>query len=303
MKGVSARYRPGAAWALREVTLDIEAGSLVGLVGPNGSGKTTLYRLVLGLLDPQRGSVRTGGMEPAPYRRERGVGYLPEQVRLPGALRVSELAELMAALAGLSGAEGRRSSAALISELELESVVASPIGDLSHGYRQRVGLLAALLGDPRLVLLDEPANGLDPPSTGMLRTLLRRLRREGRTVVLSSHNLLELERLCDAVVIMRQGRVLGRVTRGQLLDRPDIWVVRLAGHASRPVTGDREYDAVRLAADEMAFDSREAALRFAARRRPAGDRVEAIERRRFDLEFLFHSLIRKAGPGGEADGP
>jgi len=188
--------------------------------------------------------------------------------------------------------------------LAIDDRADEPIGTLSHGYRQRVGLLVALLGDPELILLDEPANGLDPESVGVLRSVLRGLKQQGRTVIVSSHNLLELERVCDEVVILSQGRALGRSARSELLSQPDVWVVRLSSDSADAVSVGRlcaKLHGVRLAADETGFRHEPLAREFAARASTRGFVVEAVERRSFDLEYLFHSLVQQGRQDEEAD--
>ncbi len=305
VRNVRYRYGPRRGWALDGISFEVPAGRVLGLVGPNGSGKTTLYRLLLGLTSPTDGQLAIDGQPPAAYRTRRGIGYLPEQVRLPGAVRVSELGVLMARLAGLDALQARSSTAALVEVLALGDKVDARIATLSHGYRQRVGLLAVLLGDPRLLLLDEPANGLDPASVGLLRSLLRRLRRAGRTVFISSHNLLELERVCDDMLILSEGRLLGRISREELAARPDIWVVLVRSQPSASTTGAEasliEQRALRLAADEVAFPSREAARAYADAVQREGGSVERVERRPFDLECLFHLQVQQGREALEAD--
>jgi ABC-2 type transport system ATP-binding protein len=304
VENLGYRYRSGGDYALEQLSFGIESGRVVGLVGPNGSGKTTLYRLVLGFMRPQEGRVAVSGLDPAIYRRSRGVGYLPEQVRLPGNVRVRELAVLMARLAGLRGLEVDEAIDRYMDTLALAEWAGAVISTLSHGYRQRVGLLAALLGDPELVLLDEPANGLDPASVGILRSLIRALKRRGRTVVVSSHNLLELQRICDDVMILRSGRLLGRSSREELAERSEIWVVLLgpepAEASARAEALCLELGGVRLAADEAAFTDARSARAFAGLVETTGGRIESIERRPFDLEYLFHSLVQNHLGHGEA---
>ena len=296
IKNVRYRYGSAKEWALNDVSVQVGKGVVLGIVGPNGSGKTTLYRLILGFARPDSGAVSVNGIPPLAYRAERGIGYLPEQVRLPGNVRVAEFGEFMGRLAGLRKEERRRAVERLMVFLCIADKSSQMIGALSHGYRQRVGLLAALLGQPELLMFDEPANGLDPESVGILRSLLRGLKRRGRTVVISSHNLLELEKVCDEIVILRQGQVLGRCSRGELAAQRDIWVVQLGqGSINTPTEaigfgpGSR---GVRLAADEVALADEAAAREFAARWRAAGCVIEAVERRPFDLEYLFHSLVQ-----------
>jgi len=305
VENLSYRYRRGGHAALQRLSFAVERGRVVGLVGPNGSGKTTLYRLILGFVRPREGRVAVGGTDPAAYRRTRGIGYLPEQVSLPGNVRVRELALLIARLAGLRGREVRRAIDCYMDRLALGGWADAVVGTLSHGYRQRVGLLAALLGDPELLLLDEPANGLDPASVGILRSVIRGLKRRGRTVVVSSHNLLELERLCDELLILGHGRLLGRSSRDELAERSAIWVVLLgtgrAGVCARAETLCPEFGGILLAADEAAFGDARSARAFATRVEAAGGSVESIERRPFDLEYLFHSLVQNDAPGDKAD--
>ena len=297
LEAVGFRYRSRGPWAVRELSFRVDRGTVHGLAGPNGSGKTTIYRLLMGFIQPESGSVSVGGEEPARYRVNKGIGYLPEQVRLPGAVRVGEFAFFMARLAGHPGKGIRSVTGPLMEALGLTDKVAAPIGSLSHGFRQRVGLMAVLLGDPQLVLLDEPATGLDPGSVGLLRSVIRALRRRGRTVIVSSHNLAELERVCDELSILREGTLLGRCGREALAGRPGVWVVRLShnGRVLSPRVGQlcARFGGVRLATDEVGFRERRSAREFVRRMVAAGAAVEAVERRPFDLEFMFHSLVQE----------
>lgn len=305
LDGLRFRYRSADGWAIDDLTFTIQRGTVLGLIGPNGSGKTTLFRLLLGFLLPAAGRVSIGGRTPSDYRTGCGVGYLPEQVRMPGNVRVREFAILMARLAGLPVSSIEPMLERLMQGLALAEKSDSLIGQLSHGYRERVGLLAALLGESEFVLLDEPANGLDPSSMGVLRSVLRALKRRGRTVIVSSHNLLELEKICDEIVILSEGRLLGRCTRESLVARPDVWVVQL--RALRKLESGcmdglcAKLDGVRLATDEAGFTDGRRAREFARRVSAAGAAVETIERRTFDLEYLFHSLLQKRSSNGGND--
>jgi len=298
-KSVGFRYSSADRWAVRELSFQVVPGEVLGLVGPNGSGKTTIYRLLLGFIRPETGHVSVAGGSPADYRVRNGIGYLPEQVRLPGEVRVREFAALMARLAGLAAGNGGSIVEQQMESLDLLDRSSRAIGSLSHGYKQRVGLLAALLGDPQLLLLDEPANGLDPASVGILRSVIRALRRRGCAVIVSSHNLAELERVCDGLLILREGSMVGRCTRGSL-SRPDVWVVRWRASGQLRPPERRALLArlggVQLAADEIGFREGRAAREFAHRLTVAGGVVEAIVRRRFDMEFLYHSVLQKSSP-------
>ncbi len=306
-KSVGFRYDSAGRWAVRELSFRIVSGEVLGLVGPNGSGKTTIYRLLLGFIRPETGHVSVAGCRPADYRVRNGIGYLPEQVRLPGEVRVREFVGLMARLAGLAAENSGSVIEQLMESLGLLDRSSSAIGSLSHGYGQRVGLLAALLGGPQLLLLDEPANGLDPASVGVLRSVIRALKHRGCAVIVSSHNLAELERICDGLLILREGNLVGRYTRDCLV-RPDVWVVRLRASGSLRLR-DRSalrgrLGGVQLAADEIGFREGRSAREFARRLAAAGMAVEKVERRRFDLEFLYHSMLQNQSPetGSNDDG-
>ncbi len=290
---VGYRYRSAAAPALDDVSFRVRRGVVLGLVGPNGSGKTTLYRLILGFLKPDKGALSIAGLEPAAYRTRRGIGYLPELVRLPGSLRVRELAEHVSRLAGLGGGERQDSIDRLMRLLALTDRARAEIRTLSHGYRQRVGLLAALLGDPELLLFDEPVNGLDPASVGILRSLLRELKRRQQTAIVSSHNLLELERVCDEVVVLSEGLLLGQGSREELIGARDVWAVQFRGDEAGMASLMLQFGGIRLAGDEAAFKEERLARGFANAAEAAGARVYVFEERPFDLELLFHQLTQR----------
>lgn len=293
------RYGSKGPWAVDGLSGTVRTGRILGLVGPNGSGKTTLFRLILGLMRPTEGRIEIGGLTPSTYRRVRGIGYLPERIDLPADVQVREFARYVAALRGLTAPEAREAIGILLATVEMEDRATAAIGTLSHGYRQRVGLVAALLGDPPLLLLDEPANGLDPISVAVLRSVLRRLKRRGRTVIASSHNLAELQRVCDEVIVMRDGHALARRSRRQLASRPPVWVVRVwtrETEKSEPPPRPPVRGGVRLAADELAF-RREDEARACARAATADGLGARIEMRPYDLELLFHALLDRADQG------
>lgn len=306
LRAVGFRYGAADRWAVRDLSLRFVRGAAHGLAGPNGSGKTTIFRLLMGFVRPESGWVSVEGDDPARHRVSHGIGYLPEQVRLPGAVRVQEFALFMERLAGLSRSETDPVIEPLMSVLGLTDKSLDAIGSLSHGFKQRVGLLAALAGEPQLVLMDEPANGLDPTSLGLLRSVIRSLKRRGCTVIVSSHNLAELERVCDELSILREGTLLGRSTRDALAGRPAVWVVRVSynGRLRSPRVGRlcAGLGGVRLATDEVGFRSKARAHEFVRRITAAGAGVEAVESRPFDMEFLFHALVQeKSSDRGSRD--
>lgn len=196
--------------ALQDVELTAEPGRITAVVGPNGSGKTTLLRLLLGFLVPDAGEVRVGDLPPASYRRRHGVGYLPENPVVPLGWRVDAFFRRGAELAGLHHRDQARAMARAWerSSLDPAALGGQRLDRLSRGTQRRALLAFALIGEPAVVLLDEPFSGLDPEARVRLRDGAARLRDEGRTVLLVSHDLAEVERLADHVVLLVAGRVI-----------------------------------------------------------------------------------------------
>ena len=204
--GRTFRVRGGAAVvALRDVSLTIEPGSVFAVVGPNGAGKTTLFALVLGFLKPTSGRVTVGGMDPRRWARTRGAAWLPERFSLPAGWRVAESLRAFARLEGLDPAAARGAADGALARLNLGPHADKTAETLSRGTLQRLGLAQALLARRDLVVLDEPTQGLDPLWRIRLREIAAELRGEGRTVLLASHELDEVERLADRAAVLRDG--------------------------------------------------------------------------------------------------
>jgi ABC-2 type transport system ATP-binding protein len=203
VRGLCKRY--GELIAVDNVDLDVEAGDVFGYLGPNGAGKTTSLRMMLGLIAPSAGSVRLFGRDPqAGVKALRGVAGFVEAPTFYPYLNGRVNLDLLAALDG-DGAKSRIAEALEI--VGLSHRAKDKVGTYSHGMRQRLGIAAALLRAPRLLLLDEPATGLDPGGMRDMRDLIRNLSGQGMTVLLSSHLLTEVEELCNRVAIVREGRV------------------------------------------------------------------------------------------------
>ena len=196
----------GSQKVLNDVSLEIPAGQIVGLLGPNGAGKSTLMKILIGLWSADSGTVS------APSR----IGYLPENNPLYEEMYVTEYLQFMASLTSVSPKGGLSGEAGLYSVSEAVSSLIDKVGltperhkhirELSKGYRQRVGLAQALLGDPQLLILDEPTTGLDPNQLVEIRSLIRSLGKD-RTVILSTHIMQEVREMCDRVVILDHGTV------------------------------------------------------------------------------------------------
>jgi ABC-2 type transport system ATP-binding protein len=200
-----------------DVSFDVEAGEILGFLGPNGAGKTTTMRVVTGFLPPTHGTVVVGGHDvvSAPLAVKSQIGYLPEHVPLHHEMRVSEYLSFRAALKGVPHAKVGKAVDDAVEACIIGDVRSRVIGQLSKGYRQRVGLADALVSDPPILILDEPTIGLDPTQIREIRRLIRELGRE-RTVILSSHILPEVEAVCDRVVIISRGRLVGEGTPEEL---------------------------------------------------------------------------------------
>jgi ABC-2 type transport system ATP-binding protein len=209
-RGLVKRYKE--VLAVDHIDLNVRSGDVYGFLGPNGAGKTTTLRMALGLITPTEGVVELFGRDPMRQgaRALEGVAGFVEAPRFYPYLTGRKNLELLAALDG--GGAGRSSIGERIEEV-LEVVELAPrakhrVGGYSHGMRQRLGIAAALLRRPRLLILDEPATGLDPAGMRDMRELIRRLAGEGITVLLSSHQLPEVQELCDRVAIVDKGRVV-----------------------------------------------------------------------------------------------
>lgn len=202
---------PGQVKALDGLSLKAERGEVVGIAGPNGAGKSTLIALLLGYLHPTAGSVRLGGLPPRRYVEHYRVGYVSELIAFPPRWRVEEALRRFALLAGVSDADASTQIPTLLSQLGLEEHRSKTIKALSKGNLQRMGLAQALLGDPDVLILDEPTHGLDPVWLLKFRAVMRDLRRPDRTMLIASHDLAELSALTDRVYIIDHGRVVRSV--------------------------------------------------------------------------------------------
>jgi ABC-2 type transport system ATP-binding protein len=194
--------RYGATQALDRLSLDVPAGAVFGLLGPNGAGKTTFLRLVMGFVSADSGQIDRGGLIPA------NVGYLSERAFYPPRVSVRDYLITLGRLAGLPRGILRQSVDRLLEQVDLCDVAGRRLGACSRGMLQRLGFAQALLGDPPLLLLDEPASGLDPAGQKFMRDQIIDLHQAGKTVLLSSHHLDEVTRVCTHVAVLKEGRLV-----------------------------------------------------------------------------------------------
>ena len=204
-KGQSGGQDPKIA--VRDLNLRVEAGQVFGFLGPNGAGKTTTMNVLLGFVPPTAGSASLFGVDVRePIARQR-IGYLPELTYYYKFLTAEELLRFYAKIFDLTRSETDKRIETLVKLVELEGASKRPIKTYSKGMQQRVGLAQALINNPDLLILDEPTSGLDPLGRMKVREIIQRLKNEGKTVFFSSHELGEVETVCDRVAIIHQGEL------------------------------------------------------------------------------------------------
>ena len=199
--------------ALKALDLTVRRGEVFGLLGPNGSGKTTTMKLLLGLLFPTSGDVLMLGKPATDVGKNAKIGYLPEESYLYRFLNAEETLDFYGRLFSMSGVVRRQRVSQLITLVGLESARKRQLREYSKGMARRLGLAQALINDPELILLDEPTSGLDPIGTRNMKDLILDLKQQGKTVIMSSHLLADVQDVCDRIGILHQGELkeLGRV--------------------------------------------------------------------------------------------
>lgn len=207
VKEISKRY--GSQAAVDNVSFIVQTGEIVGFIGPNGAGKSTTMKIITGSLPPDGGTVVIKGMPTLEYPQEirKIMGYLPEHNPLYLEMYIREYLHYVAGLYKIAGKEAKDRISQVITMTGLEPEIDKKIGDLSKGYRQRVGLAQSLIHDPEILILDEPTSGLDPNQLLEIRNLISTIGKE-KTVLLSTHILQEVEAICDRVIIIDRGRIV-----------------------------------------------------------------------------------------------
>ena len=268
--------------AVRGISFAVPAGQVFGLLGPNGSGKSTTIKMVLGLLFPSAGSLEVLGASPRSVAVKNRIGYLPEESYLYPHLTPQETLAFYARLFPLPAAEARRRIAELLDMAGLAHARHRPVGEFSKGMARRLGLAQALLNDPDLVILDEPTAGLDPQGTRQVKDLILALAARGKTVLLTSHLLADVEDVCQQVAILFGGRILAQGTLATLLAQKDRTTLTFPTPAE-PAVLKRILEAARAALGAE----------------------PALDHPRQDLESYFLKIIRDAarGPAGSGAVP
>jgi Cu-processing system ATP-binding protein len=294
VEGLAKRYGP--VRAVSDLSFEVARGETFALIGPNGAGKTTTLKLLLGLARPDAGRVAIGraGLAPSDPRTREGMGYVPQRVEFPPSRTATEVLSFFAALRGLPEASVARA----LGRVGLADVASRRASDLSGGYAQRLSLAQALLGDPDLLVLDEPTASLDPQATWEFRSLVEQLRREGKTILLCSHLLSEVERVADRVLILLNGTRAALESLHDLRER-QMKATRLVIELPEATDGARDVLA-RAGVPGRAIDSRRLVVEAAGERgvaaldalRDAGVPVRSFELTRPTLEELFLSVVR-----------
>ncbi|MDP7029992.1 MAG: ABC transporter ATP-binding protein [Phycisphaerales bacterium] len=258
------------ALAVDHIDLDIRSGEVFGLLGPNGSGKSTTIKMLLGLLKPTSGRLSVLGRPPTDVAVKRHIGFLPEETYLYRYLTPLETLDYYGRLFGLRRADRLRRSEQLLEMVGLAGVAHRPVGEFSKGMMRRIGLAQALVNDPDFLILDEPTSGLDPIGTRQVKDLILDLRQRGKTILLSSHLLGDVQDVCDRMVMLYGGRIRAKGTVDELLEDSERTVIR-TGHL-----------------DQATIDRIDEVLRA------SGQAIEQVERPRQQLEELFLDIVEAA---------
>jgi len=304
-KVYASRFGSRRITALDGLDLRVEAGQVFGLLGPNGAGKTTTVKILLGLTSPTAGQASLLGMSVADPESRRRVGYLPEGHRFPGYLTARQTLSIFGRMSGLDHGAIRERAPRLLERVGLAQWADVRVKKFSKGMTQRLGLASALIHDPAVLLLDEPTDGVDPVGRREIRDLLQEEAKRGKTILLNSHLLSEIERTCDRVAVLRAGRVAaaGRIedltaagSRYRLVatgvDEALVEAFRATGASVERVNGHfdlttRDLDHVNALVDRL---------------RAAGGRLQELTPVRSSLEDVFVELVREGGatPDGGA---
>ena len=305
-KVYTARFGSRRVHALSGIDLRVEQGQVFGLLGPNGAGKTTTVKILLGLTRPTAGEARLLGRPASDPESRRRVGYLPEGHRIPGYLTARQTLSTFGRMSGMDRPVLRRRSAELLERVGLAEWADVRVKKFSKGMTQRLGLAAALVHDPEVLLLDEPTDGVDPVGRREIRDLLQDEAKRGKTVLLNSHLLSEIERMCDRVAVLRAGRVAaaGRIedltasgSRYKLVatgvDDTLIAAFRETGASVERVNGHfdlgtKDLDHVNALVDRL---------------RAAGGKLKELTPLRSSLEDVFVDLVREGEPALKPERP
>jgi ABC-2 type transport system ATP-binding protein len=283
MRGVNKTFkdfwlRPRVK-AVQDMDLTVRRGEVIGLLGPNGSGKTTTIKMLLGLLHPTSGQIAVLGKRPSDVKLKERIGYLPEESHPYRFLNAEETLDFYARLFHIPKAERKGRIEALLDMVGLAAARFRPTGVYSKGMQRRVGLAQALINDPDLLILDEPTTGMDPIATRQIKDLILTLKKRGKTIILCTHLLGEVEDVCDRLIIMYGGKIRSEGAVDDLLT--------VGGRQTIEVESDEAISAATVNRIEQLLSSE-------------GKHVSGVRVPRQRLETLFMNVIERATAAGEA---
>jgi ABC-2 type transport system ATP-binding protein len=302
-ENISKRYRSlfprRERWALRDFSLRVDRGEIVGFLGPNGAGKTTALHIALGLAHPTSGRGTLLGKPLGDVHALRSVGFLPES---PAYYHRSARQTLLRAgtMNGVREPELSRRASQLLEAVSMSEESEHNVGKFSRGMLQRIGVAQALMNDPDLLILDEPTSALDPMSRLQVRKLLTDLRSRGKSVFLSSHQLSEIELICDRVFFLESGRVVASGNTRDLLHTSDVFEVTVAGLGEIPseamgVRRDGAHASIAFARNDLRAGIEKIWS--------SGGTLISVNAKTRTLEEVFVSMMRKASGPAENDRP
>ncbi|MFQ5535566.1 MAG: ABC transporter ATP-binding protein [Sphingomonadales bacterium] len=295
VEGLAKRF--GSIVAVDDVTFSLDQGGVLGFLGPNGAGKSTTMKVITGFLRADEGCVRVCGLniEDTPLSAKRKIGYLPEGAPLYSDMTPARFLDFVASVRGLRGAEARRAVDMAVDRVSLGGVLDQVIDTLSKGFKRRVGLAGAILADPKVLILDEPTDGLDPNQKHDVRELIRRMS-EDKAIVISTHLLEEVEAVCSRAIIIDRGRIVADGTPDQLLARSPY-------HNAVSIVVDRRYDqSARAALENMAkvarverMEAKNGQVRYLAFPRDGQGIAADIGRAARSADWSIHDLHVETG--------
>lgn len=293
-EAVSKEYGP--VRALRNLNLLVRRGEIFGFLGPNGAGKTTFIKILLDFVRINSGSVRVLGSPPGQLDRRR-IGYLPERIAIHPFLSAREFLMYHTRLLAIPAAERAPRVARVLERVHMSADADRRIGGYSKGMTQRIGIAQALLGEPELLLLDEPISGLDPIGIQQIRQIILEERERGATVFVNSHQLLEVEKTCDRVAILNKGLLAAQGSRDELSARRGLHLQldQMTDGLRRLVLECDPSAQIDGAAASLHIADEEQERRFPAKIVEAGGRILSYSQSRESLEEVFHRLVQN-GP-------
>jgi ABC-2 type transport system ATP-binding protein len=308
VRGLRKTFRTGFLMrpfeAVRGIDLEVKEGEIFGFIGPNGAGKTTSIKMLLGLILPSGGEAEIGGVRVPHPESRRSLGYMPEGTYFHEYLTGREFLDFHGRLLGMPGEARRRTIGELLERVGLAHAADVRIRRYSKGMRQRVGLAQALLGDAKLLILDEPMSGLDPIGRKDVRELILQQRDAGKTIFFTSHILADAELLCDQAAIILGGRIVEHGYLGELLGQEIEGVDLVVEGIDEPLHAELSALARRSVVQgsrflfELADESE--AEKALDRVRTAGGRVRSLVPRRRRLEDVLVRYVEREGGRGEA---